>query len=204
MLIGGGFPSFPARAQTAQEVLDNLRNKYETIRDARISFTQRITFAVAKVEQRTAGTLQFKKENKYRVEFEDQTIVTDGETVWSYSASSNQVLIDNFTSDERSLTPERILTGAPSDYAATLLGKEKAGARNLFLLKLLPKSEQSSIKSMKLWVDDDEWLIRKVEIVDFSGAVTTYSVGDIRLDPGLQDSLFSYRIPEGASVVDLR
>jgi len=204
MVMAGWVNPFPGRAQTAQEVLGKLRTAYDAMRDVQVTFTQKVTFAVAKVEQRTSGTLYFKKDHNYRVELEDQTIVTDGETVWSYSASSHQVLIDRFNPDDRSLTPERILTGAPSEYSAALLGREKAGGRDLFVVKLTPTSEQSSLKSMKLWIDDDQWLIRKVEMTDFGGTETTYSVSDIRIDAGLEDSRFTFQIPEGASVVDLR
>jgi outer membrane lipoprotein-sorting protein len=205
LLVFCGTLAYPvALAQYSEDVLEQLRKKYDSINDAQVKFSSRMKFAVAKVEQRTNGTLEFKKEHKYRVELEDQTIVTDGETVWSYSAASNQVLIDGFKLDERMMSPERILTAAPRDFSATVIGREKSGSRDLLLLKLIPKGEQSTLKSMKLWIDDDEWLIRKVEMADLNGTETVYTVNDIRLNTGLEDSRFSYRIPEGATVVDLR
>ena len=191
-------------AQDAQDVLEKLRKKYDSIREAEVKFSTRMKFAVAKVEQRTSGTLQFKKEHKYRVELEDQTIITDGETVWSYSAPSNQVLIDRFKLDERMMSPERILTAAPGDFSAAVISRETSGKRALLVLKLVPKGEQSTLKSMKLWVDDDEWLIRKVDMIDFNGTETVYTVSDIRLNFGLEDSRFTYQIPDSVTVVDLR
>ncbi len=193
-----------ARAQTAQDVLDHLRQRYEEATDAQVKFTQRVKLSVAKVEQRTSGTLEFKKEHKYRIELEDQTIVTDGQTVWSYSRSAQQVLIDRFSPDERTLSPERILTAAPKDFAATLIGKETQGKHDLYVLKLTPKTEQNVVKSMKLWVDDDEWLTRKVELLDWNGTETTYTVSDIRMNAGLDDARFTFEIPQGVNVVDLR
>jgi len=204
IFISGVFVSSGGFAQDAQDVLEQLRKKYDTIKDAEVQFSSRMKFSIAKVEQRTSGRLQFKKEHKYRVELEDQTVVTDGETVWSYSASANQVLIDHFKLDERMLSPEQILTAAPRDFSATTIGHEKSGKRDLIILKLVPKGEQSTLKSMKLWVDDDEWLIRKVELVDLNGTETVYVVNDFRLNTGLEDTRFSYQVPEGATVVDLR
>ncbi len=193
-----------ALCQTAQDVLDHLRQRYEEANDAQVKFSQRVKLSVAKVEQHASGLVEFKKEHKYRIELEDQTIVTDGQTVWSYSRPAQQVLIDKYTLDERTISPERILTGAPQDFAATLLGKESAGNRDLFVLKLVPKGQQTTVKSMKLWVDDDEWLIRKVELLDWNGTETTYTVSEIRLNLGLPDSRFTFEIPQGANVVDLR
>ena len=57
---------------------------------------------------------------------------------------------------------------------------------------------------MRLWVDPSEWLVRMAEMTDVNGKVTTYTVSDIKLNPGLSDSRFVMQIPEGAEVVDMR
>ncbi len=193
-----------APAQSAEEVLDKVRKKYDSIVDAEVRFTQSEKFSIANVEQHTSGTLFMKKGNRYRVEFEDQTIVTDGTTVWSYSASSHQLLIDTYKSDERSLTPERILTGAPTDFTPAVVGKEKVGNVETIELKLIPKDEQSFLQTMKLWVARDDGVIRKVELDDASGKVTIYTVIDFKINKGIPDSRFTYTAPPGADVVDMR
>lgn len=191
-------------AQTAEEVLDRVHGTYAAVQDARVYFSQHVKFEMAKLEQNITGTLYVKKKNKYRVELEEQTIVTNGETVWSFSPVTNQVLIDHFDVDEQSLTPERVLTGAPGDFSATLSGREKFGRVEVISIKLVPKDRGSFITSMKLWIDSKEWLIRKVELVDQSGKTTEYVVNEIKINIGLKDSSFTYQIPEGVEVVDLR
>ena len=193
-----------AGGETAQEVLEKVRKKYDSINDAELKFSQTVKFAMTKIEQHVNGTLFIKKGNKYRVELEEQTIVTNGETVWSYSVPNNQVLIDHFKMDERSLSPERILVGAPKDYAVTLVAREKVGKTDAVVLKLVPKTDQSFVKSMKLWVDDSDWLIKKVDLADVNGKETSYLVSEVRVNVGLQDSRFTYQIPDGIDVVDLR
>jgi outer membrane lipoprotein carrier protein len=187
-----------------QEILTSVRKKYETIRDAEIHFTQRTTFPQSTLEQHAKGMLYLKKEHKYRIETEDQTVVTDGETVWSYSAASRQVLIDRFKLSDRSFSPERILGGSTDEYAATVRGREKAGNTECIVLRLIPRGEGSLVSSLRLWVDPSEWLVRMAEITDVNGKVTTYTVSDIKVNPGLSDSRFVMQIPEGAEVVDMR
>ncbi len=196
--------SVPARAQSAQDILESVRKRYESITDAEVQFSSRVKFSLAKTEQRFSGTLQFKREHKYRVELQDRTIVTDGTTLWSYSAQEHQVLIDTFTPDERSSLPEQIMTGAPKDFVPTLLGHEKSGGRDLVVLKLTPKSSTSTLKSMKLSIDEETWLIRMVELDDLNGTETTYAVQEIKVNPGIPDSRFVFTAPEGTTVVDLR
>ena len=195
---------YSASADTAKEIMQNVKKKYDSIEDADLKFVQKTTFGLSKIEQRSTGTLVFKKGNKYRVVTENQTIVTDGETVWSYSAANNQVLIDNFKMDENAFSPERILSGAPGDFGAVLLGEDRVGKTETVVVKLTPGDGHSTIKAMKLWVDNSTWLIRKAEISDVNGKDTEYTVTDIKINSGIEDSEFTYQVPGGAEVVDLR
>ena len=106
--------------------------------------------------------------------------------------------------DENTISPEKILTGAPTEYVPTLLGADRIGSTEVLALKLEPRNEQSLVKSMKLWVDKSTWLIKKAEIVDVNGKETNYLVTDVKTNIGLQDSRFIYQVPDGAEVVDLR
>lgn len=193
-----------AHAQTAQELLEKVQKKYDSIQDAELKFSQRILFEISKNEQSVSGTLAIKKENKYRVETDGRTIVTDGVTVWSYSRQTNQVLIDNYKVDERALTPEKILAAAPKEYYASMLGTEKVGKTETQMLKLVPKDENNLVRSMKLWVDVSTMLMKKVEIVDVNGKQTVYVVNDVKANTGIPDSRFTFQIPDGVETVDLR
>jgi outer membrane lipoprotein carrier protein len=195
----------PAHAgDSAEEVLERVHKKYDRLEDAEVRFSQKVKFAHATLEQELSGTLQFKKTNKYRVEFEGQLVITDGTTVWSYSQQNNQVLIDRFKLDEKSLSPERILTAAPEDFSATLIGREKAAHGDAIVLKLIPRDSTALLKSMKLWIYDSDWLIHRVEMVDQHGKETAYQVISFKTNTGIPDSRFVYQVPAGVDVVDLR
>jgi|WetSurMetagenome_2_1015567.scaffolds.fasta_scaffold24502_2 outer membrane lipoprotein carrier protein len=200
--LGAGIRT--AVAQSAEDVLANVRTKYETIQDAQLTFTQRSAFAGSRVEQSVSGTLLLKKQHMYRVEMEGQTVVTDGKTVWSYSRPTNQVLIDTFNAGTQGPTPERVLTGDTEEYSATLLDHEAGGSRDLITLKLVPRADRAGGGTIRLWVDARTWLIRKAMLADGNGKETLYTVTDIRINTGIQSSRFTYEIPEGAEVVDLR
>jgi len=191
-------------AETPQEILERVRKKFETVKDAELTFSQRTRFALSKLEQNASGTLSMKKEHKYRIETEEQTIVTDGATVWSYSVPNKQVLIDVFKMNERAMSPERILAGAPGDFTASVVGREKLGRFETVVLKLVPVAEQSLASAIRLWVDTSEALIRKAEVSDVNGKETTYTVGAYKLNTGMSDTRFTFSIPDGVEAVDLR
>jgi outer membrane lipoprotein carrier protein len=187
-----------------EDVLEKVKEKYDAMRDARVTFSQKTTFELSNVEHAVTGILYMKKENKYRVELDDQTIVTDGETVWKYSPIQRQVLVDRFKADGRTFSPERVLGGAPSGFTPTVLGTERVDKSETIVLKLTARDEDSFVRSMKLWVDDATWLIKKAEYIDAGGTRTEYLVSDFKIDTGLDDARFRYQIPEGVDVVDLR
>ena len=188
----------------AGEVLAQMRRTYDEMRDADLTFLQVVRFQRTNVEQSSSGRLLLKKGNRYRLELNEQTVVTNGTVVWSYSPSTGQVVIDEFAMDERTLSPEKILTGAPEDFVAAHLGKEVLAGRDYSVIKLIPRNPDSFIASLKLWVDTSTWLIKKAEVHDVGGRSTSYEIEVLKTNIGLDDEVFTYKIPEGAEVVDLR
>ncbi|MFI5252049.1 MAG: outer membrane lipoprotein carrier protein LolA [Bacteroidota bacterium] len=190
--------------EDTNKILDNLQKKYESLQDISIKFTQKIVFGVTQNEETFKGTLLVKKGNKYRIDLENQIISTDGNSVWSYSAANNQVLIDKYREDPRSISPDKILVNVPDRYTTTFVTKEKNGDLELTVLKLIPKDKTSNVQWMKIWVDTDEWIMKKVQLQDMSDNITTYTVEDIKYNSGISDGRFQIETPKGAQVIDLR
>jgi chaperone LolA len=189
---------------TVREITDRLQKKFDSMQDATIRFTQHVKFGFSKIEQSTQGALTMKRPNKYRVELEHQTIVTNGSVVWSYSPANKQVLIDRYKENQNSLSPEQFLLNLPAQYYTTLLGKEKVENAETYVLKLVPKDDQSFIKSVKMWVEDGTWIVRKVQIIDVNDTETVYTVVELKINTRVNDALFTFTPPAGTEVVDLR
>lgn len=202
LVAGTLFTLHGVAAEDPQDILQSIKKKYDSIKDAELKFLQRTRSQLSAAKQSIAGTLYIKKQ-KFRVEVEGQTIITDGDTIWSYNAATKQVVIDRFKKNARALSPERILTAAPTDYSAALVGTEKIGKYATRVLQLVPNDEASLITTMKIWVDD-AWLIRKAEVTDLNGTITSYFVNELKLNANIPDSRFTYRIPKGVEAVDLR
>ncbi len=195
---------FNLYSQNAEDILKKAEKKYNTIKDVFIEFTQTSVFGVSKIENKFEGKLWMKKNNRYKIELENQTIVTDGKTVWSYYPLNKQVVIDDYKDDPDSFSPDRIMVNVPRNYNAIYIGTEKIQGKNTLILKLTPKDEKSLLKSMKVWFNKDDYLIEKVEVIDISDNITTYLSKTTSLNTGLKDSLFQFTIPDGVEVLDLR
>ncbi len=189
---------------TAKELTARLQRRSEMIDDAVATFEQHVKFGYSSIEQTFEGTLTFRKPNRYRIESDAQTIVTDGVTVWAYSAANKQVIIDRYKENQNSVSPEQFLLNLPSAYYVSLLGTEKSTTGLQYLLKLVPKDDRSFIRSVKMWIDAGSSTIRKVLITDVNDTETTYTVKDLRLNTNVRDAEFMFTPPPGTDVVDLR
>ena len=187
----------------AMSLLKQMEKKYDAIKDATVMFKQDVSYGVTKSEQSFKGKLFMKKGNKYRIELEDQTIVTDGKSVWSWTKSNHQVVIDAYKEDPRSFSPDKVLVNVPERYTATTLGKEKVQGNETTVLKLRPNDPKSNMQWMKVWVDDDR-MMKKIQVLDISDNTTTYVVESIKTNAGLSDAEFTFTAPQGVEVIDLR
>jgi chaperone LolA len=189
---------------TVKQVTEQLNRRYEMIDDVVAQFDQHVKFGFSNIEQSFSGILKMKKPKHYRIESEHQTIVTDGITVWAYSTVNNQVIVDTYKENSNSISPEQFILNLPANYYASLLGYEKQSAGNLILLKLVPKDDRSFVKSVKISVQENNWMVQKIVILDVNETETTYTVRDIKLNTNVKDKTFTFETPKGAEVVDLR
>lgn len=186
------------------KIVKKLEKRYDSIRDASIIFTQSIEFGVTKAKQTFDGIFIMKKGNKYRIEMEQQTIVTDGKSVWMFNNLNNQLLIDKYKEDPASFPPDKVLVNVPMNYNAVLLGNEKIDDKEVSIVKFTPKNEKLKIKWMKVWIEDEQWLMKKIQILDAGNNLITYLVKEVKINTGIPESQFQYTAPEDVEVIDLR
>jgi outer membrane lipoprotein carrier protein len=195
--------AFAGDKPTASEIVRNIQVNYDQTHDAIIRFTQTVVLPLSKVSKTISGTLYLKKGNKYRIETEDKTIVTDGKTSWIYMPASKQVVVDNFREDKNTISPDKFLLSVPSDYYVVLISSKLTDSDTTYILRLTPKSDNSFIRSIRLIVTGN-WTVRSAEISDMNDTEYTYTVKELKTNSGFSDSKFEFNPPKGAQVVDLR
>lgn len=187
-----------------QDLVSRLQKKYDDMNDLSVEFVQTVHFAVTQSEQTFHGKLFMKKGNKYRVDLDQETIVTDGVSLWNFNKTTNQVFIDKYHESPKSFSPQRVLSNLPGNYNATDLGKEKMGETEVSIVKLMPKSASSNVKWIKAWIDPDNLEMRRIDLLDISENLWSYTVSDTRINTNIADSRFRFEVPPGVEVIDMR
>jgi len=192
-------------ADSASEIIEKIQEKYEELKNLSAEFVQTDQFRLTGAKNETVGRIFIKNGVQYRLETEDQIIVTDGKSVWNYSVFNNQVLIDRVKEGDGSLLPRDLIYKYPREYYATLLKKENIDGEDYYLIKLDPKEDvHGFIRTMKILVNTESYIISKIEYTDFNENVSSFEIKKVDGETSLPESLFKYEIKEGTEVVDLR
>ncbi|MFA5833991.1 MAG: outer membrane lipoprotein carrier protein LolA [Bacteroidota bacterium] len=184
------------------EVLKKIQSRYSGMNDASASFTQTVNLRFKKNGQQNVGTVKIKKGNKYRLETNQQTIVTDGKTVWMYTPATKQVLKDTFKQNRQPFSPDKFLLGLPKEFSATHVEKDS----QYVVLSLQPTktgSTTSLILALKVWVNPETWIFEKIEITDKNSTTTTISLSSIVFNKGIAEKDFQFEISGDMNIVDL-
>jgi outer membrane lipoprotein carrier protein len=181
-------------AQTGDEVLLSLQNKFKSINDFTADITQKVNGKV-----NLSGKLLFKKENNLHFEFKNQTIISDGQTNWNYNKKDNKVIISDYdNSGSNFLSINYLVYEFPKECIVSLSqdGNQKS-------LLLQPKTKKNNLGDVILVITKDD-LIEKAKISDQNTGTIEIRFSNYKLNQKIPDSKFSFTPPEGSSVIDLR
>jgi chaperone LolA len=194
-----------AFAQDESDIIEEVQDLYEDIENFSAEFIQKEQFKLTGSENETTGRIYIKNGTEYRLETEDHVVVTDGKSVWSYSPHNNKVIIDNIKEGDASLLPRDMLFKYPKNYFSDLLKEEKIGASNFYVIKMTPKEDvHGYVKSMKIWVDSESYLINKIEYDDLNDNTSSFEINKMDIKSELPDNLFIFNSPPQSETIDMR
>ena len=188
--------------QSAKDVMDKMRDVLRKQKEISISYEQSFSWKSSNSVSKTVGKLDMKDLNKLRLQTDDQTLVSNGEVLWTYSPFTNQVVINKIDKSGGTILPSDFLFEYPKDYNSILVDEDKFEGE--YLILLTPKDRSSFVTTIRIWLDDEDFLIRNIEYKDINGNVTSWEVTEIDIEPNFDESHFEFNMPSGAEVIDLR
>jgi chaperone LolA len=195
-LIGAGIQS--------QEIIQNVEKKLSEKQTVTARFEEQYVWKLTGEKQTIKGEFNLKGENRFRITTEDQLIVSDGKTLWTYSKPAGRVLVDKVENAENDWLPQKLFLKTRKEFRHRLSGEATFQARKCYVVDFDAEKDDSYITKMKVWVDAETWLPAKIEQTDISRNQTIYTLSEIRAGLELEDSLFEFKAPEGAEIIDLR
>ena len=192
----------PSFGQSAEDVMDKMRDVLKKQKEISISYEQSFKWKSSNSVSKSAGKLDMKDLKKLRLQTEEQTLVSNGDVLWTYSPFTNQVVINKIDKTGGTILPSDFLFEYAKDYDSKLVDEDKFEGE--YLILLTPKNRSSFVTAIRIWLDDEDFLIRSIEYKDINGNVTLWEVTELDIEPNFDDSHFEFNTPSGAEVIDLR
>ncbi len=191
-----------AMAQKAEKVLDDIQEQYEKQDNMCAEYTQTFIWKLAGETQTVEGKICIKNQNKFRIESPTQTIIMDGQTVWTINKVNKQIIIDR-ASEQSNDHPflKNFIDSFNKDYHVALNEK---GGRDHFGLTLTAKTEDQFIREIELLADKKTKFLTGIERTDVNGNTTIYTVKNIDTGVRLDAAQFKLGVQEGYEIVDMR
>ena len=200
-LVTGGLE---AKDPSAKEIIRNVQKKIEKVSLIEAEFIQTFYWSIAEEEEQYDGKVYIGKGDEFRIEIPDQIIVSDGESVWTWSMANQQVIIDYMDQSQESYLPKHMFANYSKEYNVSLKGLVKLDEWECYHLVFISKNPDVFIRKIDVWIDANEWLTRRLVYLDANDNMTTYEIKKIELKANSDPALFRFVPDKSTEVVDLR
>lgn len=192
-------------AEDVSRIIDKVQNKYKKVDAIHLDFKQVNRFKLTGLTNEIYGTLWMTDDDKFKLDTEDQTMISNGETYWRVNKLENQVLIDHAKKSDQDVFMQDFLFDIDAKYYSQILSEQKIDGKTVYEIRLTPKVPESSFFTfIKIWITDGSWDVRKVVYVDYDENESEYVIEKFNINPDISENQFQFEVPNGLEVIDLR
>lgn len=161
----------------AKKVLDRVRKKYEGYKtfEAGFSLTIEVPGQPKELQKGTVG----QQGPKFRLDMDQQIIVSDGKTNWVYLKKNNEIQINEADpeSDNGFLTPKDLLHRyEKGDFLYAITDKIAEKGRVLTQIEFKPKDKKSEYSKIRVSIDEKAGTIESIKAFAKDGSRYTFEI----------------------------
>lgn len=189
----------------AKKVLDAMSAKYKKIPAYNANISSSLVNEVDGINEEFKGKISVKGE-MYKLELDEQVVINNGTTVWTYLPDVNEVNIDNYDPDDEEMSPSKIYDAYQEGYKYVLLGEQTINGGLSSEVDLIPNNRDAQFFKIKLFIAKADNSLKSWTMFDKSGNKYIYTITDFKPNPGAKDTDFSFDVSKypGVEIIDLR
>lgn len=144
------------------------------------------------------------KDEMYRLEMEGQTIINNGETVWTYMPELNEVNISDYDPEEQEISMNNIFTLYKDGYKYLYIEESNGGKTDV--VDLVPEDKSNTYFKIRLNIATADRTLQSFMVFDKNGNRYIYEIDGFEVDGSITDSFFVFDPSEyeGVEVIDFR
>jgi outer membrane lipoprotein carrier protein len=207
-----------------KDVVAALEKGYSSLQDVQADFTQKTVISGINREQKGNGELLLKRPASATAMFRfnyikpKQQIVSNGKQVWFYLPENSQVMVSTVVDMFKGGNSIALnyLTGlghVSRDFNASF-SKEQQDKNGNYQLELIPKAPSPVLARLQLTVSaaavesflkdgsvQDTFPVLASVVHDAGGNQTRIEYSRVRVNKGLSNGKFTFKVPEGVEVI---
>lgn len=195
-----------AQDPKARQILDAMSKKYQSLKVFRANFSQTLENTSSKMKENVEGEITVMG-NKFRLKTEDQEIINNGNTIWTYIKSENEVNISENDPEDEGMTPNKIFTMYKKGYKSAYVDEAKVNGELCDVIELSPEDRNDPVFKVRLNISKKDKSLMSWVMFRNNGNRYTYTITNFTPNPPSVDNnyfAFDKSKFKGVKVIDLR
>ena len=153
------------QAQTNDPLLDKVKAHYADINGFSADFTQTLTDATGDAFS-FSGKLKISSD-KFHIAMDEQTLISNGNTIWIYYSDVNEVIISPMEQDGSELMRPSYYFSIPTEnFLYQAEGSATLEGKTFQKYRFTPKDKTMNFHTLMLWIDPSSHTIQQAEVTD--------------------------------------
>ena len=192
----------------AKAVLEKMRKKYEAYSILEADFSLEIE--VPQQPKQTQKGVLTQQGEKYRLKFNERTLVSDGKSVWLHIPKSKEVQINDVEDDTGEggiSSPQDLLKAyAWKDYLYAITNEFTENGKLVQQIEFKPTTKATDYSKVRLTLDKKTLEIVSIKSFGKDGSRYTLTINKLTPNKTVADSIFTFAKSEcpGCKFEDLR
>ena len=184
----------------ANDILKQLSENTRSYETMDVDFDFNFVNLSQDINEAQKGNIKIHK-NKFRLNLNQQLIISDDSTQWIFLKESNELQIMEYDSEDDMLSPNKLFTiyekGYKSNYVET--------TESNHVIDLFP-IESNEFKNIQIQVDINKIQLKKIILFDKNGGSFSYVITRFETNNDLASELFKFNIEDynDVEIIDLR
>lgn len=192
----------------AKEILEKVTKTTQSLASLDASFSFEMNNKSQNIQEKYNGNIVLKNK-KYKLDIPQMglQVYCNGETIWTYTVSANEVNISGMDeATDEMMDPAKLFTIYEKGYNYKYLGESVEGGVQVYNIDLTPQKPTGDIQRIKIMIDKQKMLIRGANMTGKDGNVYRIAVNQCKTDGVFKDSdfVFDPKKYKGIEIVDMR
>lgn len=185
------FTAFSQNSVEAKKLLDEVAAKVEIYNNIEIEFNHSLDNLDADVHQETRGNAILKGD-LYHLNYMGTEQIFDGKKIYLIIHEDEEVIIQNPSDSDETLTPSKMFSFYKSGYTYTMGSLETIKGIKIQYVELIPIDTNSDIKNIKVGVDVKSKHIYNIIETGKNNTITTLEVRSFKTNQMISEKLFVF------------